>query len=66
MDDARELPAPEPPSCARRSKHRPPSASPRCSRGRDAVLACEELSLRARGDLAAVATVKLHFSLRLR
>jgi hypothetical protein len=50
-DDARELPAPEPPTPPRRSKHRPAERLAALMSGRDAVLACEELALRARGDL---------------
>ena len=50
-DDARELPAPEPPGRPRRSKHRPAERLAALMSGRDAVLACEELTLRARGDL---------------
>ena len=50
-DDARELPAPEPPKPPRRSKHRPAERLAALMSGRDAILACEELTLRARGDL---------------
>jgi hypothetical protein len=50
-DDARELPTPEPPRRPRRSKHRPAERLAALMSGRDAVLACEELALRARGDL---------------
>ena len=44
-------PAPEPPTPPRRSKHRPAERLAALMSGRDAVLACEELTLRARGDL---------------
>jgi hypothetical protein len=50
-DDARELEPPEPPRAPRRSKHRPAERLAALMSGRDAVLACEELALRARGDL---------------
>ena len=49
--EARELPAPEPPRRRRRSKHRPAERLAALLSARDVVLACEELTLRARGDL---------------
>jgi hypothetical protein len=48
---ARELSLPEPPEPKRRSKHRPAERLAALMAGRDAVLACEELTLRARADL---------------
>lgn len=48
---ARELPVPERPQPRRRSRHRPSERLAALLSGRDAVLACEELTLRARGDL---------------
>lgn len=50
-DEARELPPPEPPKRPRRSRHRPADRLAALMAGRDAILACEELTLRARGDL---------------
>ena len=47
----RELPVPERPEPRRRSKHRPADRLAALLSGRDAVLACEELTLRARADL---------------
>jgi hypothetical protein len=49
--EVRELPAPEPPKQPRRSKHRPAERLAALMSARDAILACEELTLRARGDL---------------
>jgi hypothetical protein len=49
--EVRELPPPEPPKRPRRSKHRPAERLAALMSARDAVLACEELTLRARGDL---------------
>ena len=49
--DAHELPRPEPPASKRRSRHRPGERLAALMAARDAVLACEELTLRARGDL---------------
>jgi hypothetical protein len=49
--DAIELPAPEPPRVSRRSKHRPAERLAALLSARDVALACEELTLRARGDL---------------
>ena len=49
--DAQELPPPEAPKQPRRSKHRPSERLAALMSARDAVLACEELTLRARGDL---------------
>jgi hypothetical protein len=46
----RELPVPEPPQPRKRSKHRPADRLAALLAGRDAVLACEELTLRARAD----------------
>jgi len=48
---ARELPVPERPEPRRRSRHRPAERLAALLSGRDAVLACEELTLRARADL---------------
>ena len=50
-EEARELALPEPPKRSRRSKHRPAERLAALMSGRDATLACEELTLRARGDL---------------
>ena len=47
----RELPVPERPEPRKRSKHRPADRLAALLAGRDAVLACEELTLRARADL---------------
>ena len=47
----RELPIPERPQPRKRSKHRPADRLAALLAGRDAVLACEELALRARADL---------------
>jgi hypothetical protein len=49
--DARALPIPEPRIAKRRSRHRPADRLAAVLSGRDAVLACEELALRARADL---------------
>jgi hypothetical protein len=52
--DANELPLPEPPRLPggrRRSQHRPAERLSALMSARDAILACEELTLRARGDL---------------
>lgn len=49
--DSRTVAAPEPPKISRRSKHRPADRLAAVLSGRDAVLACEELTLRARADL---------------
>ncbi len=49
--DARTVPLPELPTLKRRSKHRPADRLAALLSGRDAVLACEELTLRARADL---------------
>jgi hypothetical protein len=49
--EAHELPPPEPPKQPRRAKHRPAERLAALMSARDAVLACEELTLRARGDL---------------
>ena len=49
--DVRELEVPERPEPRRRSKHRPMERLAALLAGRDAVLACEELTLRARADL---------------
>jgi hypothetical protein len=48
---ARELEVPAPPAPKRRSKHRPADRLAALLSGRDAILACEELTLRARADL---------------
>ena len=50
---ARELPveAPSPPGGRRRAQHRPAERLSALMAARDATLACEELTLRARGDL---------------
>ena len=45
------LPEPEPPRARRRSKHRPAERLAALLSARDVALACEELTLRARGDL---------------
>jgi hypothetical protein len=47
---ARELPVPERPEPRRRSRHRPAERLAALLSGRDAALACEELTLRARAD----------------
>jgi hypothetical protein len=47
----RELEVPERPQPRKRSKHRPADRLAALLAGRDAVLACEELALRARADL---------------
>ena len=47
---ARELPVPERPEPRRRSRYRPAERLAALLSGRDAVLACEELTLRARAD----------------
>jgi hypothetical protein len=47
----RELGVPERPQPRKRSKHRPADRLAAVLAGRDAVLACEELALRARADL---------------
>jgi hypothetical protein len=47
----RELEVPERPEPRKRSKHRPADRLAAVLAGRDAVLACEELALRARADL---------------
>ncbi len=47
----RKLPVPERPEPRKRSKHRPADRLAALLAGRDAVLACEELALRARADL---------------
>ena len=49
--DARDLPQEEPPEPRRRSKHRPAERLAAIMAARDVTLACEELALRARGDL---------------
>ena len=49
--EAHELPEPEPPRARRRSKHRPAERLAALLSARDVALACEELTLRARGDL---------------
>jgi len=52
--DARELPPPEAPVAPgrrRRAQHRPAERLAALMSARDAALACEELTLRARGDL---------------
>jgi hypothetical protein len=49
--DARELPPVEAPRVRRRSKHRPAERLAALMAARDVALACEELTLRARGDL---------------
>jgi hypothetical protein len=49
--EAHELPPPEPPKQPKRSKHRPAERLAALMSARDAILACEELTLRARGDL---------------
>lgn len=49
--EVRELAAPEPPKQPKRSQHRPAERLAALMSARDAVLACEELTLRARGDL---------------
>jgi hypothetical protein len=49
--EAREVDIPAPPTPKRRSKHRPADRLAALASGRDAVLACEELTLRARADL---------------
>ncbi|HEX6020542.1 MAG TPA: hypothetical protein VFZ00_01015 [Solirubrobacter sp.] len=48
---AREFPVPERVEPRKRSKHRPADRLAAVLAGRDAVLACEELALRARADL---------------
>ena len=66
--DARELPA-RPSRRQRRAAPSTarPSGSPRCCRPATSILACEELTLaRPRRPRLAAATVKLHFSSRLR
>lgn len=50
-DEAEELPAPEPPKRPRRSRHRPGERLAALLAARDAILASEELTLRARADL---------------
>jgi hypothetical protein len=50
-DEAHELAPPEPPKQPKRSRHRPAERLAALMSARDAVLACEELTLRARGDL---------------
>ena len=47
---ARELPVPERPEPRRRSRYRPMERLAALLSGRDAALACEELTLRARAD----------------
>jgi hypothetical protein len=49
--EARELDVPHPAAPKRRSKHRPADRLAALLSGRDAALACEELTLRARADL---------------
>jgi uncharacterized protein (DUF2237 family) len=49
--EARELPLDEPVRVRRRSKHRPAERLAALMSARDVALACEELTLRARGDL---------------
>jgi len=49
--EAKPLPAPSLPTERRRSKHRPADRLAALLSGRDAVLACEELTLRCRADL---------------
>jgi hypothetical protein len=49
--EAHELAEPEPPRARRRSKHRPAERLAALLSARDVALACEELTLRARGDL---------------
>jgi hypothetical protein len=49
--DAHELPLVEPQRVRRRSKHRPAERLAALMSARDVALACEELTLRARGDL---------------
>ena len=49
--DARDLPEEEPPNPRRRSKYRPAERLAAIMAARDVTLACEELTLRARGDL---------------
>jgi hypothetical protein len=49
--EMRTVDPPDPPKASRRSKHRPADRLAAVLSGRDAVLACEELTLRARGDL---------------
>jgi hypothetical protein len=49
--EARELSPPEPPSRSRRDRHRPAERLAALLAARDATLACEELTLRARADL---------------
>jgi hypothetical protein len=49
--EARPLEVPAPAEPKRRSKHRPADRLAALLSGRDAVLACEELTLRARADL---------------
>jgi hypothetical protein len=51
--EAQELAPPEPPRVSRRSKHRPADRLAALLSARDVALACEELTLRARGDLDA-------------
>jgi hypothetical protein len=48
--EVRTIDVPEPPKPGRRSKHRPADRLAAILSGRDAVLACEELTLRARAD----------------
>ena len=49
--DAKTVGLPELPAPKRRSRHRPADRLAALLSGRDAVLACEELTLRARADL---------------
>jgi hypothetical protein len=49
--EIRSLEPPEPAKVSKRSKHRPADRLAAVLSGRDAVLACEELTLRARADL---------------
>jgi len=49
--EAQVLSEPEPPRARRRSKHRPAERLAALLSARDVALACEELTLRARGDL---------------
>jgi hypothetical protein len=49
--EVREVEVPAAPAPKRRSKHRPADRLAALLSGRDAILACEELTLRARADL---------------